>query len=209
MQHLILFAHPKEAEATLQALQARPCPGSERALWNTGIMPTCYAFKQGHVVISNLGLHAAAATLAQYLPQHQVVWNIGFAGSLQPNLSLFDLVSVASVSKLIPYPLDHYATSMVQQTLPVLQIHPTGIHLLSSDFPIHQTPLRQSLAQKHYQAVDMEGYAIAYMAQHFKVPCRLWKIISDFASEQGPELIRQQATKLSEKIAEHLTQCLS
>lgn len=196
---LILFAHIDEARETITQLDARPCENSKRWIWNAGVIPTLYRFSTGTIVISNIGMHAATAALASYHHGHDEVWNIGFAGALHPRLSLMEIVPIRQLAKLLPHlPRNPH---LAEAAFPPLHLNSSGYRLLSSDLPIH---CQHDLAEQH-DLVDMEGYGIAHLAIHLNMPCKIWKIVSDFASEGGNALIAQHKHLLSQKISSHVT----
>ena len=43
------------------------------------------------------------------------------------------------------------------------------------------------LTDADIDCVDMEGYALAYVAQQYHIPFRAWKYISDMADENAPQ----------------------
>ena len=59
-----------------------------------------------------------------------------------------------------------------------------------------------------WDLVDMEGYGVAFAAAALGKKCRMWKIISDFTSPEGRDLIRKHKKELSEKIAEKILENL-
>lgn len=177
---LIIFAQLGEAQATLDLFKAQPLDNTERSLWKEGIVPTCYRFEYGHIVLSDIGLHAAAATLAHYHPGHQEIWNIGLAGTLSDSHSLFDILPIARSGKFVPFDtLDASSLQLVKSTIPLVELQQEGVQLISSDFPLHQYCIRQKLAKQGFDLIDMEGYALAHLAQRLHLPCKLWKIVSD------------------------------
>lgn len=51
---LLLFAQYSEAEATINLLNAKVQPGSQKQIWSEGIIPTLYTYDGG--VIGLLGI---------------------------------------------------------------------------------------------------------------------------------------------------------
>ena len=194
---LLLFAQLSEAAATIEALNAKAQPNSEKQIWSEGIIPTRYSFDDGLIVITDVGLYPAAAAVAKYGPTCSEIWNLGLAGTLSHNLDIGTLLPISRLGKYIPIPNQH-ATAPAD-----LKLGDSGIALVSSDFPIHEHVHREHLSA-NYDMVDMEGYAIAYMANALGIKCRMWKIVSDFASPGGRELISKNKHQLSKKIAEHI-----
>lgn len=173
---LILFATLFEAKSSLEALNAAQ------------ISPHCYSFNKGVIVISGMGSKKAKDALLTFADQATSVWNVGFAGALNDHFEIGETFEVKSVSKFSPL------------AIPKLTLPKGEIALLTSDFPIHNVALRSTLKSR-YDFVDMEGYSVVATCQRLQKPCRLTKIVSDFASEHGSSLIKQQGKFLSEKLA--------
>ena len=114
------------------------------------------------------------------------IWNLGLAGALNPSYTIGQKIEIQSIAK---------------ENHPLIQINKTGARLLTSDTPLHNANLKKALSP-HYDLVDMEGYAIAKAAQKANIPCRMTKIISDFAEEGGSALIKQQLPALSIHMAD-------
>lgn len=194
---LLLFAQYSEAEATINLLKAKAQPNSQKQIWSEGIIPTLYTYDDGMIVITDVGLYPAAAAVANYGPQCTEIWNLGLAGTLDDTLEIGALLPIHRIGKYIPIDNRH-------RTMPTdLKLGDEGPSLVSSEFPVHEYVHRNRLAA-HYDLVDMEGYAIAYMAQSLGIKCQMWKIVSDFASPGGRELIAKNKSKLSQKLAEHI-----
>ncbi|MCH9627977.1 MAG: hypothetical protein S4CHLAM2_16260 [Chlamydiales bacterium] len=153
-------------------------------------------------MLSGVGIQAAQMAVATYAPHVEEVWNLGLAGTLHDQLPIGETVTIEAVGKYIPSgPLDPESQNCVDATVPHFSIDHGTHKLISSDFPIHDLTHRQSLSQQ-WDLVDMEGYGVAYAAHHLGKKCRMWKIISDFASPGGRALIRKNKAQLSEHLAE-------
>ncbi|MCC5833032.1 MAG: hypothetical protein JJU12_08340 [Chlamydiales bacterium] len=201
---LIVFAQRGEAEATLHALNAQSVESETRFVWSEGEIPSLYEFEQGRIVISSVGIHAAQMAVAKYAPDVDEVWNIGLSGALQSGLPIGEILEIEKVGKYIPFgSLDSYSLECLRTTVPHLTLSNGGGKLISSDFPIHDRTHRFHLG-KTWDLVDMEGYGVAYASRQLGKKCKMWKIVSDFASPGGRELIRKNRTRLSEQIAETL-----
>jgi len=201
---VILFAQESEARATLDALKAEPLIHHSLNIWSEGEKCSCYLFSQGRIVLTGMGTHAAQMAVATHAMHGDLFWNLGFAATLNENQPLTTLVPIQTVDKhcMLPAvgldPLSHHCLST---TLPSFALETAaGARLISSDYPIHNATLRQQLALK-WDLVDMEGYGIAFAAQALAKKCQLWKIVSDFASPGGRELIRKNKPLFSEKLA--------
>lgn len=200
---LILFAQTSEAQATIDKLKAQPVPKSVKEIWSEGRVPTVYRFEGGTLVITDIGLHSAAAALALHAREHTEVWNVGFAGVLHDHLPIMELVRISRVDKYWPHSdIDIDSKKLVHHTLCPVKLFDEGYSLISSDTPIHEIAVRDKLSQVGYDLVDMEGYAIAHLAKHLKIPCYMYKIVSDYARAGGVSLIRKYANELSEKISQ-------
>lgn len=190
---LFIFATFAEAQASLSVLKAKE------------INKRLYKCHEGWLAISGIGIHAAQHTTSQYGPSASEIWNFGLAGSLQEPASLGDICPIATVSKYVPSleDLDTLSQDFSLSSIPSFSLKPTGYKLFSSDFPIHTFCHKEQLAKKA-DLVDMEGYGIAYAAHHLGKPCSFWKIISDFTSFGGHDLIKKNMCFYSEKLAETL-----
>ncbi len=163
-------------------------------------------------------------TVAEYAQNIGEVWNLGLAGALDGGLPLGEIVEIKSVGKYISSgTLDPLSQECVRSAIPHLDLDlgfpynggeslpfslsAPGGRLISSDFPIHDAQHREYLS-KTWDLVDMEGYGIAYAACYLGKKCRMWKIVSDFASPGGRELIRKNKARLSERIAEKIYEAI-
>ncbi|GAB2977426.1 nucleosidase [Nocardioides montaniterrae] len=139
------------------------------------------------VLITGMGKTAAAASLARHLAglsdgalaSLQVV-NIGTAGALLPHLS--GLHEIGTV-------LNHEINADAIRALGYdpresLTIGSGPTVLASGDVFVTDPVLRDALALRA-QLVDMEGYAVAYVAAEFGVPVRMVKYVSDAADESA------------------------
>ncbi|MCH9625085.1 MAG: hypothetical protein S4CHLAM123_02520 [Chlamydiales bacterium] len=203
---LIVFAQTREASATLKRLKATPVPLHTIHVWTEGVMPSYYQFDQGFIVISNTGIHAAQMAVSKYAHAFDEIWNWGVAGSLKDNQPIGKIYAIEKVDKYVPVqyiPLDEGSKECIASTLSSHNLNSLGHKLISSDFPIHDKILRESLSSQ-WDLVDMEGYGIAFAAHHLGKTCKIWKVISDFASENGREFIHRHMEELSEIIADKI-----
>lgn len=139
------------------------------------------------VLITGIGKTAAATALARRLSSYdgtrlrglQVV-NVGTAGALHAHLSgLFEVGTV----------LNHEINADAIRALGYdpreeLVIGSGETVLATGDVFVTDAVLRDALALRA-QLVDMEGYAIAYVAAEFGVPVRMVKYVSDTADESA------------------------
>src|SRR5262249_54757 len=152
----------------------------------------------------------AQMAVAKYGSTCSEVWNFGFAGSLRGEQPIGEILSIEKVGKYIPLEdsLDPVSRACIAFTIPHFSVAGTGGKLISSHFPIHDVLHRQRLGLQ-WDLVDMEGYGIAFAAHALGKKCRMWKIISDFASPGGRELILSHEAQLSEKIADQIATMVS
>lgn len=113
------------------------------------------------------------------------VINIGFAGSLKDHHRFGEIYAIDTLGKL------HHPELKVAASSPFPKAA-----LFTSDYPIHSQTTRKSLG-KNYDLVDMEGWALAWTCQEFGIPCRFFKIVSDFCSKTTPQEIRAKSKELS------------
>lgn len=192
---LIIFATHLEGGKTLSALNACRLDDS------------LYSFPDGYIAISGMGLCAAQHAASRTISLVNEVWNLGFAASLDAKYPLGSIHEISTINKYTPatIDLDPGSQALVRSSFPALKIGDEGHKLLSSDHPIHDVSLKNQLREfAHF--IDMEGYGIAYAAKAFGKPCRMWKIVSDFASPEGRKLIFDHQHTLSEKLATLVTE---
>lgn len=153
--------------------------------------------------------------VAKYASQVDEIWNLGLCGALRSGISIGSTIEIMKVGKYIPFQTqDPLSLTFIQKIYPEFHLSPispprsaeksvlngSGGKLITSDFPIHDLDQRKYLAEK-WEVVDMEGYGIAFAAHYLGKKCRMWKIVSDFASPGGRELIQKHKKKLSEILA--------
>jgi nucleoside phosphorylase len=213
---LIIFAQVAEATALLQHTKAIAIPGETARIWAEGDLPCRYQFDHGWIVISGVGVHAAQMAVAKYAHLCDEVWNFGLAGALREGSPLGEISQITKIGKYTPLAegsLDLRSQECLSFILPDFILEDQegctsncmasqrGAKLISSDFPIHD-PLHRDRLGKGWDLVDMEGYGIAFATAALRKKCRMGKIVSDFATPGGRELIRKHKAELSEKIAD-------
>lgn len=191
---LVAFATYDEAEESIKALKATSLKEG-----------TLYQFPKGFIAITGIGSLAASHAVAKILfenPSIEEIWNFGFAGALCDHLPIGTIRAVNMVGKHLSIPsfIDHHSQQFASTLQPPFQLHSEGLKLITSDYPIHSDELRTTLSPL-WDAVDMEGYGIAYAAQRLGRPCHLYKIISDFSKPGGHLLIIKGKKMLSEALA--------
>ncbi len=186
---LIVFATHEEASSTIKELGAKL------------ISDRFYQIEKGFLLISGMGTIAAAHEAGRYMESVDEVWNFGIAGSLIPSLGIESFVSISNVGKHLSFPqqLDDYSMRFAEKIYPSFDLQHDGFTLISSDYPIHHPSSKKALA-KQWDLVDMEGYGIVFACQQRQKKCKLWKIISDLASSEGPSKIKDNLPFLSKKL---------
>lgn len=186
MKRLLCFATEREARQTLRALNTQQAS------------PNLYQSASGDVLITGVGLLNACAATMQHAKSYDEIWNLGIAGALIEGFALGDLRQAGTVCRHLHLPtnLDEHSEGYARNLVPSISLG-EGPTLISSDYPLHHRP-------KNLQAdfVDMEGYAIAQVAQRLGKPCFLWKLVSDFSSEGGAKLIREHIDTWSHVLSE-------
>ena len=185
MEKLLVFALLHEAAATIDRLKAKQTDSN------------LYTFDGGEIVICGLGIHAAQSSVSEHIHKCDEVWNLGLAGALTEELPLTTLVAIGRVTKYVPVQdLDSHSQNLMEEHLIPFELG-GEYSLTTSDFPIHTKEHRPPKCH----LVDMEGYGIAFAARHLGKKCRMWKIVSDFASPGGVQLIKQNREYYSKLLA--------
>ncbi|MBS0621900.1 MAG: hypothetical protein JSR80_02945 [Verrucomicrobia bacterium] len=136
--------------------------------------PHFFTFPQGFIQITGMGVGARTKTEGI-----REIWNLGLAGALSNELSIGQICPIRQVC------LEEH---------PPLILGTKGYTLLTSPVPLWGQ--RPSLSA---DLVDMEGYSIVQKAQG--IPCKLWKIVSDYAETKGSAELRKRLPDLAQKLA--------
>lgn len=155
-------------------------------------------------VISGMGVVAAAAVTALWVREVDEIWNFGFAGALHEGLELGKIYKVNQVGKHLSLPeeIDGVSKRIAKKLFsPISLGTDKGLSLVSSDYPIYD---RSHLDQTFdgWDLVDMEGYGICQVADKHGVPCRLHKVVSDFADENTHQVIIQGYRSMAASLAD-------
>lgn len=156
------------------------------------------------LLVTGVGKVFAATAVARRLARGDVseVVNIGSAGALRDGLAgLFEIGRV----------LNHDLSSEALRGFGYdpqewLTLGPSPTALATGDLFVSDPAVREALA-KEAHLVDMEGYAVAWAAQHAGVPVRLVKHVSDNASSDAldwPTLVDHSARHLGEWLRANL-----
>jgi nucleoside phosphorylase len=189
MKMLITFATLSEAKSSIEALKAK-----------TLIENELYQTEVGKIIISGMGCLNAAVTLSKYVKEDDTVYNFGACGALK-DLPLFSVIEVKEVCKFnfLPEDLDEHSRLFSSSLFNPIKLQENGLTCLSSDFPLHKNSRKRWLCE-NYDIIDMEGYGIAKMTKNVK----MFKCVSDFASENGHKLIKENLKEVSFRLKETL-----
>lgn len=160
-----------------------------KALINTGFSRRSYNFfssKQADLVILDCwGSQGVLTTLTKVFSSYSLWINAGFAGAASYTLHLGQCYSVHTV-----YP---YHRRSLYQLQPYAFL--PAKELTSFDIPytdgIHNI----------FELIDMEGFAIAKLAESYHIPCTMIKIVSDYTEPSGREYLLRYKDKLSHTLA--------
>lgn len=153
------------------------------------------------VLLTGMGKVNATAALATVLargPHPTEVVNLGTAGALRPGLE----GTTHEVGTVLQHDLD----TAVLRTLTghsygdPLTVAPTGVTLATGDLFVTEPAARDRLAALAH-LVDMEGYALATVAQRAGLPVRLVKHVSDEAGEGAARAWRESVDDCAKLLA--------
>ena len=181
----IIAALPREVSGLLDHLDIL-----DREI-SGGLQVTCgrYEEKEILVLISGVGIKKARAAAGILIHRHRpdLILSAGFAGGLDPSLSLGDAVIPSRIidqsGARIDSPQDLHAK--------LLQAHPgaaSGSILTTPRFIPDQSEKMDLFRRHNALAVDMESMAIAGEAMAARLPHLALRVISDTADQTLPPL---------------------
>jgi adenosylhomocysteine nucleosidase len=157
-----------EAKPLVQALSLEPEAGGPiRIFRGDGI----------RLAISGIGKVNAGVALAYLAVKHgiSVAVNLGAAGATS---GLLELGNIKHVNRVIEYDRPHVLKREMRVDFPaVLPGFPLA-SLATQDVPVIEPELRGAMAA-YADMVDMEGAAVLQVSKMFRIPCYLFKIVSD------------------------------
>lgn len=200
----LIYATTREARPFLQATQAEMVAEKPFRLYQSALIPSL------RIMISRMGKVAAASAALSLILQHRVtcVVNAGACGVLRdtPELPVGRIVRITSAVEG-----DHevfgrraepaHCRSSLWPDLPAAR-------LVTCDRPVFDQHRRNACA-KLGEVVDMEGAAIARVADLYQVPCEMLKGITDTAQATDRATLLQNLNAVSERIAQLLWQVLN
>ena len=141
------------------------------------------------IIYTGVGKVQAATALAKHLCQFHKpdeIWNYGTAGGLSPMVTGMNEVSAFVQRDMMAEP--QAPRGSIPFSEPLIgdiktQTPNAGVRCGTGDsFVMGPDPW---FAQADIDCVDMEGWALAYVAQQYDIPFRSWKYISDMADENA------------------------
>jgi nucleoside phosphorylase len=137
------------------------------------------AYKNGHIrlVVSGMGKSdAAMAATWLILTEHpSQIFNLGAAGAMNHTHNLGETLHI---SKVIEPDRPILGTDRFHEHIPdMLQGFATAV-LATQDKPVILPEERDKLSARA-QLADMEGAAVVQTCRRFKIPCYLFKFVSD------------------------------
>lgn len=141
------------------------------------------------VLYTGVGKVQAATTLCKHLchiNKPTEIWNYGTAGGLNPMVTGLNEVSAFVQRDMMAEP--QAPRGSIPFTEPLLgdiktQNKNAGVRCGTGDsFVMGSDPW---FTDADIDCVDMEGWALAYVCQQYKIPFKSWKYISDMADENA------------------------
>jgi adenosylhomocysteine nucleosidase len=156
------------------------------------------------VLVTGMGKVNAAAALATVLsrgPLPSSVINLGTAGALRPGRT-----GTHVVSAVLQHDFDtEFLRGLTGETygapLTLSDGGADGVVLATGDSFIGDDAARDRLAARA-DLVDMEGYAVAFVARQAGVPVRLVKHVSDDAGDDAAKTWRESVADCARALAE-------
>ncbi|KJK56965.1 nucleoside phosphorylase [Saccharothrix sp. ST-888] len=154
------------------------------------------------VLLTGMGKINAAASLATVLARGDLpaeIVNLGTAGALRPGWS-----GTHQVAQVIQHDIDTPVLKALSGRVygaPITVSETAGPTLATGDLFVSDPEARDRLAERA-DLVDMEGYALATVAQRAGVPIRLIKHVSDEANEGAARTWRESVDSCAKILAE-------
>ena len=141
------------------------------------------------ILYTGVGKVQAATTLCKHLCHINKpieIWNYGTAGGLNPMVTGLNEVNAFVQRDMMAEPqAPRGSIPFTEPLLGEIQTSKQGIRCGTGDsFVMEADPWFE---QQNIDCVDMEGWALAYVAQQHNIPFRSFKYISDMAEENAME----------------------
>lgn len=156
------------------------------------------------VVVSGMGKVAAAAAAAHLVLAHGVslLVSAGLCGCLAPDerWATGDLVRVSTA---VEGDRGRFGGETAAGCAAGWFGRLASARLVTCDRPVFDSARRERLAGMG-DIADMEGAAVARVADLYRIPCAMVKGISDHADRTGPKTLARNIDRVSERIAQIL-----
>lgn len=184
---LFVFATYEEAKASIYALNAKQTD-----------VPHLFTFDKGEILLTGMGPEKALLRMQEHVKKADYIYNLGIVGALHKNIADDHIHTVKEAS----FCADDLSKATAKNC-PTISLNKDGIKLLTIPAPLYDPEIRDHLSA-HFDAVDMEGFQIAYVAQAFKKPCSLHKIVSDFCNKSTSDDILKKLPEFSYLLAQKI-----
>lgn len=142
------------------------------------------------VLYTGVGKVQAATALAKHLCQSALykpteIWNYGTAGGVSGISGLHEVGAFLQRDMMAEPQAPRGSIPFTDPLLGEIHTAKTGIRCGTGDsFVMQADPWFED---QYIDCVDMEGWALAYVAQQYDIPFRSFKYISDMADENAAE----------------------
>lgn len=166
------------------------------------------------VLLTGIGRLNATLALTDCLHRYlragglpSAIINIGTAGALRPGLS-----GIHRVGRVLLHDFSHAGVAALtgRDEYPPIDIGPIStdpLTLATGDVFVDDGATRDDLAADA-RLVDMEGYAVAAVAQRFGLPVEIAKIVSDSADDTAGAAWQREMPGLARQLAAHSRRAL-
>lgn len=166
------------------------------------------------VLLTGIGRLNATLALTDCLHRYlragglpSAIVNIGTAGALRPGLT-----GLHRVGRVMLHDFSHAGVAALtgRDEYPPIDLGPIStdpLTLATGDVFVEDDATRDDLAQDAH-LVDMEGYALAAVAERFGVPVQIAKIVSDSADGSAGASWQREMPGLARELAAHSRQAL-
>ena len=197
----IVYATRREADPFLSRMSAEPMAAQPFLMFQLAgkSHPPCI------VVISGMGKVAATVAATHLVLVHRVssLVNAGLCGRLIMD-NRWTVGNLFRIDTAVEGDCDRFGQrepAMVCDTRRFSELAPA--RLVTCDRPVFNAAWRIKMALVG-ELADMEGAAVARVAQLYGIPCSMIKGISDLADETGPQYVARNIDWVSGRIADAL-----
>jgi nucleoside phosphorylase len=164
-----------------------------------------YETKNSGLVVTGMGSVKGALYLSEIIRHKQqsgasiaTIVNYGIAGSLTDKRRIGDVVEIDTVIKYSAHefarkkPGKHFLSSFPEIVINATECQPNI--LATSDHPVFNKEDSRNAA-RYAQFVDMEGYGYAFAANHYKIPLKIVKGISDYTFKESEDSFKRNVQR--------------